>query len=320
LIPTGKAIFTGEPQQQAEIGMHTAVYIPCRNCVEWARSVELPDGLDYIVFDNHSEDGTADAFERRGALVFRNPEDIGRVANWKRCIEHFRASGYQWMRWLFTGDSLDAESVGATRHADDAFPAASLVAGRFLNRLSDEDSNLQGGSGRWAMIPSVQALGEMAAFGNTIGPLFALAIKKSGLGAVAADFGHFQWAGDMLFYVDLLKHNDLARSPMVFGTFNAAARKTFSSMSRSSVAMVESAAARVAAAAAEFELSRSREGYESRVLGIAEDFLANLLNLDMPDSRRASLLKLFSKGIKKGELFEMGQWKLSRWMQGTADV
>ena len=67
-----------------------SVYIPLYNGAAWCRETPLPGGMDYFASDNGSTDDSAAILEARGVTVFRQPVSLGRVGNWRFCIEHFR--------------------------------------------------------------------------------------------------------------------------------------------------------------------------------------------------------------------------------------
>jgi glycosyltransferase involved in cell wall biosynthesis len=64
---------------------------------------------EIVVVDNCSTDGAADhlpALDANGAVVrvYRSSSNIGRVANWNRCLEIALAGGFEYVAFLFAGD------------------------------------------------------------------------------------------------------------------------------------------------------------------------------------------------------------------------
>ena len=92
-----------------------SVCIPVRNaeatlerCLESVLSQEGPQ-LRVVVVDNASTDGTfalacARATSDARVVVYRNPRDIGRIANWNRCLA--LAGDADYVKLLMAGDVL----------------------------------------------------------------------------------------------------------------------------------------------------------------------------------------------------------------------
>jgi hypothetical protein len=103
-----------------------AVVIPVRNGGELLHRSVLSCGqsaltgadAEILVFDNCSDDGAPGTLPAAaGCLpvrVFRNPRDLGRVGNWNRGVEAAAELGFEYVTFLFAGDTW-TPGAGAQR-------------------------------------------------------------------------------------------------------------------------------------------------------------------------------------------------------------
>lgn len=94
-----------------------AIIVPVRNGGELLRRTVLSCGqssltgaeAEVLVFDNCSDDGAPQSLPSTvGCLpvrVFRNPCDLGRVGNWNRGVEAAASMGFDYVTFLFAGDT-----------------------------------------------------------------------------------------------------------------------------------------------------------------------------------------------------------------------
>ena len=103
------------------------VCIPSYNAEE-SISVTIESALDQsvknfkiLVVDNNSTDKTSeivenirhdnDNFEKIEFVA--NPSNLGRISNWNKCIELFLLSDFDYLKFLFTGDTLQKDCLEA---------------------------------------------------------------------------------------------------------------------------------------------------------------------------------------------------------------
>jgi len=99
-----------------------------RDCLESACAVSVADEI--IVTDDCSTDqsvSVAESFAKKDKRirVYRNPENLGLVGNWNRCLE---LAKMEWIKFLFQDDRLQAGSVEAM--LDAALPEVQLIAAK----------------------------------------------------------------------------------------------------------------------------------------------------------------------------------------------
>lgn len=97
------------------------VLIPVFNNAEGVaasiRSIPDDERFRAIVVDNASDDATATVLAhaevtRTNVQIVRNPQNVGRVGNWNRCLEVAEQAGAQHILFVMAGDELLAEEAG----------------------------------------------------------------------------------------------------------------------------------------------------------------------------------------------------------------
>jgi glycosyltransferase involved in cell wall biosynthesis len=93
-------------------------------------------GLQVLVIDNHSTDGTWEAIQkyaRYGVRVLRNPHNVGLFGNFNRCLE---ASNVDYLRLLSGDDYLPANCLASEVDLMERNPRLAMVStrGRFVDR------------------------------------------------------------------------------------------------------------------------------------------------------------------------------------------
>ena len=112
-------------------------YIPSYNDSQQAiESLATCADWDVVISDNHSSAQHAEALSAAAAAagprvqVVRQPQPLGRVGNWKACVEHFIASGAAWMKFLSTGDRHRPDCLAIYRRAIERYPEARFIIGQ----------------------------------------------------------------------------------------------------------------------------------------------------------------------------------------------
>ena len=83
-------------------------YIPSFNDSDWDKeSLASVADWDVVIADNASDEPHRSALERLAGprvRILRHETSLGRVGNWRACVEHFLRSGAAWMKFLMAGD------------------------------------------------------------------------------------------------------------------------------------------------------------------------------------------------------------------------
>jgi hypothetical protein len=192
-------------------------YIPSYNDSPWvAESVATSPDWEIVISDNASEAPHAGALQAMASprvQVVRQEESLGRVGNWKFCIEHFIRSGAEWMKFMMAGDLHKPGSCDMFRRAIDRCPDARTIVPRIENVWPNRRIVFRPTPGETVMSPA-QAMATIVELGNIFhglsGPLLHVDAVKDG----------FAFGEDVLSYcADLLFMLRIARKlPTLFIT------------------------------------------------------------------------------------------------------
>ncbi|MGJ3242701.1 MAG: hypothetical protein ACFE0O_07100 [Opitutales bacterium] len=212
-----------------------SLLVPVRNAATWAQSVVLPEQVPVLVSDSGSDDGTPDTLRNRGARVTVQPDEPGRVDNWLRALDLFRAEAEAgpWAKWLFAGDELDAAYLTAFQAEVARHPEARLVVspydfeepdGRrvrshgFLNRVPGFDQP--------RLVEPLEACRLTARHGNWFGPPLSQAIHRQALDP-PPEPGDLPWVADMAIALAVARRHPVLWLPVSAGSFRTAERRHF---------------------------------------------------------------------------------------------
>lgn len=218
-----------------------AIYIPNYNGEDYLNRISIPSDVACIVMDNCSTDNSKLVAQKKGFEFIENDENIGRIGNWCRCVEHFRRSSYEWMKWLFVGDELSDNFIQIVEYAIKNYPEASMVL--FDYRIVYEKrtiikkiKSLEAG-----YIDYEHAIRCIIETGNIFGaPLGILVSKKANLDSVSPRcIEAYPWAGDAYLAYILMKGKTIAYSPDIIGNFQTNLRKNYSANRNNVISTVE---------------------------------------------------------------------------------
>lgn len=160
------------------------IFMPVYNAEGWARDFPMVNGVPHFAVDSGSTDGTPEVLRARGVHVESGNEPRGRVENWKAAAEQFLRTDCEWMKWLFTGDQIDAAMLQLVATEIAKEPRARMVVARYHfveESGARADSRLffpavpDGGA---KLIEPPEAAEAIAEFGNWPGPPLAVAIHR----------------------------------------------------------------------------------------------------------------------------------------------
>lgn len=216
------------------------VCIPSYNAEE-SISVTIESALDQsvknfkiLVVDNNSTDKTSeivenirhdnDNFEKIEFVA--NPSNLGRISNWNKCIELFLLSDFDYLKFLFTGDTLQKDCLEALldgfKRYDDKIGI--VVAGY---------NNTEGG-----MVKKVKVFNEekyltpkeglrlFVESGNWVGAPLSCMFSKDAVRGLHFDKS-FDFTADLVFYINAVCRFDTLCITKIAGNFSALQRKHF---------------------------------------------------------------------------------------------
>jgi len=204
-----------------------SVYIPNYNGAEFLRSVNIPPGLDCVIMDNASTDNSVTVCKDRGFTVIQNSFTVSRVDNWIRCIEHFKNSEYDWLKWLFIGDELSPESGEMIRDAIEKNRDASLIVFEYDICSSKRKIRWKSQSSYSRHHTNAEIKEDIIHYGNIFGSPIGICLSRKAANA-KLDLMELQWAADLWMCYTMSKEGYTAFYEGCVGAFNEKNRKCYS--------------------------------------------------------------------------------------------
>lgn len=109
------------------------------SCIDW----------DVVISDNASDEphrSKLAAMAGPRVQVIRQPNSLGRVGNWKFCVDHFLASGRSWLKLLCAGDVHKSDATAVLTRAIQRHPQARFIVSESMSF----GPTTRGALGRWA--------------------------------------------------------------------------------------------------------------------------------------------------------------------------
>lgn len=237
-------------------------YIPSSNDSDWVREslATLPD-WDVVVSDNGSSAPHRDALCALAGprvQVIRHEKSLGRVGNWRFCVEHFIRSGGEWMKFLCAGDRHKPDSCRIFRRAIERFPGVRHIVPRI-------DNIWPHGTDRWSVTskegvaPPHHVMAAIAESGNVfhglIAPLVHVDAVKEGF-----TFGEdsLTFCADLMFSMHVARQTPTLYLTDVAAEFIGARRKGMQAGLATLEHFLEEGLVRLHAADAYFDLTGDR--------------------------------------------------------------
>lgn len=204
-------------------------YIPSYNDSDWVReSLASISDWDVVISDNDSDEphrsALADLAGPRVRVV-RHETSLGRVGNWRACVEHFLASGADWMKFLMAGDLHKPDSAAIFRRAIQRHPTVRHIIPRIEN-VWPHGRKLWSVTEREGVVLPQNAMAGVAGEGNIFhglsAPLFHVDTVKGGF-----TFGEptLSFCADMMFSMNVAMRTPTLYITEVTTEFIAARRR-----------------------------------------------------------------------------------------------
>lgn len=203
-----------------------AIYIPNYMGADFLKKVNIPSECDCVVMDNCSSDESVSVCRDRGFICIENKMFVSRTQNWLRCIEHFKNSSYEWMKWLFVGDELCVDAYSKMLEAvRTASNAAIILFDYYID--TGKKKFLQSWACKFdeGLVSSVDARLSCVEKGAFAAPLGWMISKN-------CDFEHlnidgYWWAADVLLFDQLMGKNSIFYHKTPIGVLQCQQRNTY---------------------------------------------------------------------------------------------
>ncbi|HUU46417.1 MAG TPA: glycosyltransferase family 2 protein [Acidobacteriota bacterium] len=188
--------------------------------------------LQIVVIDNCSDDNTVAIVEEAAQRhhcgdrlgVIRHDTNVGRIANWNRCLDLFAASNDDYLKFLFAGDRLHPECIAELAHA--ATASRAVLASSAYEIVADDSAQTAAHLDGDRVLSPAEALTESVRHGNWFGAPSALLVSHSAAEGLrfSDDFG---WAGDWKFCLDVCMQGPSVWRKRTLATVDLASRRFY---------------------------------------------------------------------------------------------
>lgn len=251
--------------------------LPIYNNQEFLEKLE-PDPLFRVtVFDNNSNDNSAQVANKKKWDVIKNKATSSRMENWERAAKYTIDNGdSKWCKWLFSGDALYPEAYGVLKQAQEKYPEVRLIIAEY--DIVDED----GKKHPWKVFPATKVISPIESmqliaekgnwFGSPIGHCFHQEAVPQDLNLIP-----WQWTADMRFCMEIAKNHPVLYLSEKIGVFNSPQRKTYSSQFHAFESRIEEYNQRMRALEIFFELTGNKELHQQLIKTITKDSEKNIV-------------------------------------------
>lgn len=233
------------------------VCIPSYN-VEGSISATIESALNQsiknykiLVVDNCSTDRTADVVENIRRVnnnsekieFIANPSNLGRIQNWNKCIELFLLSDFDYVKFLFTGDTLHKNGLetllgGFRRYGD----KLGIVVAGYSATENDLVKKIQIFSEE-KYLTTKDGLVLFVKNGNWVGAPLSCMFSKNAVRGTSFNES-FDFTSDYMFYINLISKYDALCIDENIGNFSLLQRKHLQKYKASLFAKIEEIHAR----------------------------------------------------------------------------
>ncbi|GEM_PF-1036968 len=190
--------------------------------------------FDILVVDNHSTDATLsivrkfkDEFDAQGKIyILENKENIGRVGNWNQCLKVFRKTSHKYLKFVFTGDTIEADCLQKLFNIFQQYPRIGFVSSGYyihdanngvVEKVSFKESRL---------ITSLNALKLFLQNGNWVGAPVSCMFSREA--ACSQNFSEqLDWTADWKFYIDIVSAFGSFYTTELLSRFHVSQRKHY---------------------------------------------------------------------------------------------
>lgn len=205
-------------------------YIPSYNDSDWvAESLSSCIGWDVVISDNASDEphrSNLAAMAGPGVQVIRQPRSLGRVGNWKFCIDHFLTTSRSWCKLLCAGDTHKPDAASILSRAIQRHPQVRFIVSEVDIVWPDHTDRFRPMGQEVTLLPE-QTLAATVEFGNIYFGLLAVLVHRDAV-SDGFVFGEdvLSFCADLMFCVSIAKKTPTLYLPEATADFIAARRKT----------------------------------------------------------------------------------------------
>ena len=191
--------------------------------------------FNVFVVDNHSTDQTVsfvqqfkNEFDKDGKLsLVQNQENLGRIGNWNKCLDIFKKTPHQYLKFVFAGDILERQCLEKLHSIFDQYPRLGLVASGYFVHVSDNKIKEKVSFEQPRYFTPLEALRAFLRKGNWVGaPVSCMFSREAVLDRSFSE--KLGWVADWKFCVGTVSRHDSFYTPELLGRFHVSQRKYYS--------------------------------------------------------------------------------------------
>lgn len=187
---------------------------------------------DILIIDNQSEDETVEVAEKlkddldkeNRVHIVVNEEGLGRIGNWNKCLDFFKKSRHEYLKLVFTGDTLENNCLEVLAATFRANRNVGMVVSGYYMHVADKASKKRSFPNT-RHFTSEEALSEFVR-GNWVGAPVSCMFSRRAVEPVRFMDG-VPWTSDWRFYIDIASQADSVYIPDLLGNFFSKERKHF---------------------------------------------------------------------------------------------
>jgi glycosyltransferase involved in cell wall biosynthesis len=206
--------------------------------------------FDVLLVDNKSTDQTVavarhvqEGWDKKRFHISENEHNLGRIGNWNRCLALFYEGAYDYLKFVFVGDTLKRQALEILNRAWKNNPDVGMVAAAYDVAYPGQRFVQCSFPVECTMKPSV-ALWKFCMKGNWVGAPLSCMWSRSALHGLRFS-EHVQWAADWKLYIDVVARCHSLYMTESIGTFHVEIHKYYGFHYKSFSAKIQDARMRL---------------------------------------------------------------------------
>lgn len=189
--------------------------------------------FDVLIIDNQSTDRTVEVAQQLKSdfnienkiHIITNEENLGRIGNWNKCVEMFRQSPHSYLKFVFTGDTLEDNCLETLVNVFQKNPGIGLVASEYHVHTANKTEKKTSFNKSIRFTPN-EALKAFIRKDNWVGAPIACMFSREAIKGIKFSDG-IEWVADWKFYIDIARSFDSFYINEPLSNFYAFQRKYF---------------------------------------------------------------------------------------------
>jgi len=175
--------------------------------------------VEVIVVDNCSTDGTLEVIKKYPVHLIQNKKNLGRIANWNRCLEIALSKEPKYFKLLFAGDILKSDAFEKYDKIFSMFPTVGLLTSKYEIIEADGKKVLNQTIDKEQLIDSKKAL-ELNLIKNNWYASPSIQVYRTITIQETRFDDNYPWVADWKFCIDISKKSNVYYCDSVLAEFH----------------------------------------------------------------------------------------------------